>query len=145
MNSTSLAGNQAKRTSEKRPTRLLFCTANDACPINGRKLAYARRGNLMRIEASLVKAVARVSVLIAMLSSCSDQNCSPGAFQSCAGPGACPGVQTCAADGSVWSLCDCGAGLYGAGGSPSTGGAMGSGSQGGSNLTGGMSAVGGVS
>ncbi len=34
--------------------------------------------------------------------------CTPGATQSCLGPGACRGAQRCKADGSEWELCDCG-------------------------------------
>jgi hypothetical protein len=35
--------------------------------------------------------------------------CRPGETQKCVGPGACAGGQSCAADGSGFSPCDCGA------------------------------------
>jgi hypothetical protein len=34
--------------------------------------------------------------------------CVPGATQTCVGPGACRGGQSCLSDGSGFSLCDCG-------------------------------------
>jgi hypothetical protein len=34
--------------------------------------------------------------------------CTPGATQSCLGPGACPGAQACRTDGAGFMPCDCG-------------------------------------
>jgi hypothetical protein len=34
--------------------------------------------------------------------------CTPGATQSCLGPGACAGAQACRADGTGFMTCDCG-------------------------------------
>jgi hypothetical protein len=36
--------------------------------------------------------------------------CVPGATQTCVGPGACRGGQSCLSDGSGFSVCDCGGG-----------------------------------
>jgi hypothetical protein len=70
--------------------------------------------------------IARVSAIFAIMmtaasfsTGCSDQTCSPGSYQFCAGASGCHGVQTCAADGTLWGRCDCGDGLYGTGGGPS--------------------------
>jgi hypothetical protein len=35
--------------------------------------------------------------------------CFPGTTQSCLGPGACKGAQTCSANGATFGPCDCGA------------------------------------
>ena len=72
---------------------------------------------------------------------CSDQTCSWGTYQRCLGPDACNGIQICAADGSAWSQCDCGSGLYGFGGSTAS---AGNSSVGGSTSNGGASAQGGL-
>ena len=37
------------------------------------------------------------------------QHCFPGSTQACLGPAACQGAQVCAADGSRFGPCDCGA------------------------------------
>ncbi len=74
---------------------------------------------------------------------CSNDTCTSRATQSCLGANACNGIQICAADGSAWSLCDCGAGLYGLGGatlitpgSSAGGNQEGSGGAGGGNMDG---------
>jgi len=41
-------------------------------------------------------------------SSSQSQVCVPNETRSCVGPGACNGVQACAADGNSWSPCNCG-------------------------------------
>jgi hypothetical protein len=48
--------------------------------------------------------------------------CTPGQIIFCTGPGACPGTQVCAADGTGYGLCSCGSG-----GSGAAGGAAGAG------------------
>lgn len=45
--------------------------------------------------------------------------CMPNATQLCVGPGGCRGGQRCAADGKVWTMCDCGAGAAQAQANPS--------------------------
>jgi hypothetical protein len=45
--------------------------------------------------------------------------CMPNATQLCYGPGGCRGGQRCAADGKVWTMCDCGAGAAQAQATPS--------------------------
>ena len=50
-----------------------------------------------------------------------DQFCTPGDTRQCVGPGACDGGQQCSADGTVWSECDCGAGVAGGAGSGGSG------------------------
>lgn len=87
-------------------------------------------------------AIAGGLTLAAPLMACSDQTCSPRTYQSCLGPDACHGVQICAADGSAWSLCDCGSGLYGLAGSSAIAGDSSIG--GGSTSTGGTNAQGGT-
>lgn len=42
--------------------------------------------------------------------SSSGRVCVPGSTQTCVGPGACDGGQSCAFDGSGWGPCDCGSG-----------------------------------
>jgi hypothetical protein len=46
-------------------------------------------------------------------------SCMPNATQLCYGPGGCRGAQRCAADGRVWTMCDCGAGAQQAQANPS--------------------------
>jgi hypothetical protein len=51
--------------------------------------------------------------------------CFPGTTQSCLGPAACQGAQTCASDGARFGACDCGSGVpvtnvEGDGGPPAT-------------------------
>jgi hypothetical protein len=36
------------------------------------------------------------------------RSCFPGSTQACLGPGACKGAQTCGANGTSFSACDCG-------------------------------------
>jgi hypothetical protein len=71
----------------------------------------------MRIEKNIEQAIVVVLASLLMFGGCSSQTCTPQTYQSCVGRDACNGVQTCAADGSTWSLCDCGIGLDGTGGS----------------------------
>jgi len=73
----------------------------------------------MRI-AQFYALLATVMLVVAAISGCSEQTCTPRAYQFCQGQNGCHGVQTCAADGNTWGLCDCGDGLYGTGGSTST-------------------------
>jgi hypothetical protein len=51
--------------------------------------------------------------------------CVPGVTQTCAGPGACRGAQSCLADGSGFGACDCGTGSSGGSSRGSTGSASG--------------------
>jgi hypothetical protein len=83
-------------------------------------------------------------VLVA-LSCGSAQRCTPGETQSCFGPGACNGGQSCLLDGSGFSRCDCG--LFGTGGGFVSGNGGGSGAMGGgsSGTGGGSTATGGGS
>ncbi len=39
-----------------------------------------------------------------------ERACVPGSTQACIGPGGCSGGQACAADGSRYEVCNCGAG-----------------------------------
>jgi hypothetical protein len=97
------------------------------------------------------KYFAMVSGLISAALGCSNDTCEPRAYQRCLGANACNGIQICAADGSAWSLCDCGVGLYGLGGAtmisrdPNTGGSPESSGGADGGDTGGLSSTGGGS
>src|SRR3954468_24499221 len=70
--------------------------------------------------------------------------CVAGATQTCLGPGACQGAQSCLPNGASWSPCDCGTnkGGGGAAGGRGGGGGRGAGRAGGGGGGGGRGAAG---
>ncbi len=97
-----------------------------------------------------------VGSILALVTSCGGDDetgkparvCDPGSTQTCVGPGACQGGQSCNSDGSSWNACEC-VDAGGAGGAPTDGGgpggSAGTGAVAGAGATGGTAGAGGGS
>src|SRR4051812_36263938 len=64
--------------------------------------------------------------------------CVAGATQTCLGPGACQGAQSCLPNGTSWSPCDCGTNKGGGGAAGGRGGGGGRGAAGNGGAGGGV-------
>jgi len=100
-----------------------------------RSTSPRRASGFLHRVATLIGIGASSLVLSQALSSCGSEDstaCTPGAAQSCSGPGQCAGSQTCNDEGNGYDACDCGGGTAGTANAGGTGG----GSGGSSNMSG---------